>query len=89
MTTAVLERDTPTPAAAPGTYPVPPGRGRWRLTLHQRTYTDTLPATSVIAELALARSRKLAQAWCTPATCPCSAGRSSPARTISTNRATS
>ena len=68
MTTAVLERDTPTPAAAPGTYPVPPGRGRWRLTLHQRTYTDTLPATSVIAELALARSRKLVQAWCTPAT---------------------
>jgi hypothetical protein len=53
----------PAPAAAPGTYPVPAGRGRWRLTLHNRTYAATVPASTVIAELSEARNRKLVQAW--------------------------
>ena len=64
--TDVLE--VPTPAAAPGTYPVPAGRGRWRLTLHNRTYSDTPVSATVIAELSEARGRKLVQAWDSAAT---------------------
>jgi hypothetical protein len=57
----------PEVAAAPGTYPVPAGRGRWRVTLHQRTYADAAPASTVIAELSEGRNRKLVRAWNTPA----------------------
>jgi hypothetical protein len=63
--TDVLE--APAPAAAPGTYPVPVGRGRWRVTLHRRTYADAAPASTVIAELTEGRNRKLVRAWNTPA----------------------
>jgi hypothetical protein len=67
--TAILD-DAPTPLAAPGTYPVPPGRGRWRLTLHRRDFnpinTTTIQAL-LISDLPRARSRKLVQAWCQPA----------------------
>jgi len=59
--------EAPTPAAAPGTYPVPAGRGRWRLTLHNRVYGDATPATTQIAELSEATNRKLVRAWDTPA----------------------
>jgi hypothetical protein len=63
--TDVLE--APTPAAAPGTFPVPAGRGRWRLTLHQRTYAPTPVTATVISELSEARNRKLVRAHNTPA----------------------
>jgi hypothetical protein len=53
----------PAPRVAPGTYPIPPNRGRWRLTLHNRTYADTTPAAAMISELSEARNRKLVQAW--------------------------
>ena len=51
------------PQAAPGTYPVPGGRGRWRLSVHNRNYTGVSPATSIISELTDARSRRLSQKW--------------------------
>jgi hypothetical protein len=55
--------------AAPGTYPVPSGRGRWRLTLHRRDFgTNARPTQTGIAELTDARSRKLVQALNSPAT---------------------
>ena len=54
--------------AAPGTYPVPPGRGLWRLTLHRRAYTTLRPTETGIAELTDARSRKLVQTLNSPAT---------------------
>ena len=51
-------------------YPIPAGRGRWRLTLHARSFTGiggpTWPAT-MITELSDARGRRLDQAWCSPA----------------------
>lgn len=43
------------------TVPVPPGRGQWRLTLHQRRYTASRLGDTVIAELVDARSRQLVQ----------------------------
>lgn len=56
-------------ANPPNSFPVPAGRGRWRLTLHQRDFTTTgLPvSTTIMAELVDARSRRLEQAWNTPA----------------------
>lgn len=52
--------------------PVPSGRGRWRLTLHQRNYAGfsnpMLPSVTGIGELISARSRRLEQAWNSPAT---------------------
>lgn len=53
---------------APGTYPVPPGRGRWRLTLHRRVFrtTDTWQA-GLVVELTGARGRRLEQKWNAPA----------------------
>jgi hypothetical protein len=54
--------------AAPGTYPVPAGRGRWRLTVHARQFADTSASGTILAELNTARSRRLDQAWSTPAT---------------------
>ena len=53
--------------AAPGTYPVPPGRGRWRLTLHKRAYSSARPTDTGIGELTDARSRKLEQTLNSPA----------------------
>lgn len=51
--------------------PVPAGRGRWRLTLHQRQYggfsSPIVPAATGIGELVDARSRRLEQAWNSPA----------------------
>jgi hypothetical protein len=41
------------------TYPIPPGRGRWRLTLHPRQFTTTAPP--VLAQLDGARGRRLDQ----------------------------
>jgi hypothetical protein len=67
--------DTLTPLAAPGTFPVPAGRGRWRLTLHTRTFfTDDVHAAAgptanqtILAELTNAAGRQLVQQWNTPA----------------------
>lgn len=47
------------PQAAPGTYPVPPGRGRWRLTLHDRNFSAATWDQTILAELTTARSRQL------------------------------
>jgi hypothetical protein len=49
-------------------YPIPAGRGRWRITLHNRQW-DSSPqwSTTMIAELSSARSRRLDQAWNSPA----------------------
>lgn len=63
--------DVPELLAAPGTYPVPPGRGRWRLTLHRRQfqYNNSLPPpaqswqSTLICELPHAAKRVLTQAW--------------------------
>jgi hypothetical protein len=48
----------PTPRAL---IPVPPGRGRWRLTLHNRQFADTSWQNTLIAELTDARGRQLVQ----------------------------
>jgi hypothetical protein len=56
------------PLAAPGAYPVPAGRGRWRLTLHRRVFDGaTTWQNSIIAELPTAYTRKLVQTWGAPA----------------------
>jgi hypothetical protein len=52
-----------------GTYPVPRGRGRWRLTLHRRSYSANVPyAQTVITEIMGARSRQLTREWNQPDT---------------------
>lgn len=54
--------------AAPGTYPIPGGRGRWRLTLHRRVFgpagPGSYPSDTGLAELITARSRHLETNWC-------------------------
>lgn len=65
MTLDVL--DAPAPAAAPGTYPVPPGRGRWRLTVHRRSFSAARWDQTIIAELTGAYSRQLVQKLGEPA----------------------
>lgn len=45
--------------AAPGSFPVPEGRGRWRLTLHDRSFSNTDWRATIVAELTDARSRRL------------------------------
>jgi hypothetical protein len=50
--------------SAPGTYPIPSGRGRWRVTLHARQYAANISwQSSIIAELGDARGRRLDQTW--------------------------
>jgi hypothetical protein len=51
----------------PPPFPIPPGRGRWRLTLHARQFTDTAWSASLITELVQARGRLLTQQLNTPA----------------------
>ena len=64
--TALL--DQPEVLAAPGTYPVPPGRGRWRVTLHQRSFVSgTSWQSTLISELPHAAGRQLTQVWNQPA----------------------
>jgi hypothetical protein len=54
------------PRATP--VPIPQGRGRWRLTLHNRVYAAGVSwQTSLIAELTSAYGRRLDQAWNAPA----------------------
>lgn len=49
-------------------YPIPPGRGRWRFVLVNRRFTASGPIDPyVVTELPFARSRRLEQAWNTPA----------------------
>jgi hypothetical protein len=61
-------RNVPTERAAPGTYPVPAGRGQWRLTLHNRDFTGQLTLfQTATAALTDARSRVLTRAWDTAA----------------------
>lgn len=52
----------------PRQFPVPGFRGRWRLTLHNRAFAPATLNSTIIAELADARGRRLDQAWNTPAT---------------------
>jgi len=49
--------------AAPGTYPVPQGRGRYRVTLHNRAFTSMPPTwdRTIVAELVSAQGRRLTQ----------------------------
>jgi microcystin-dependent protein len=46
---------------------IPPGRGRWRLTLHSRQYAPAPITGTLITELVDARARVLTQAWDSPA----------------------
>ena len=56
------------PFAAPGTYPIPPGRGQWRLTLHNRDFTGLQQLNqTATAALADATARVLTRAWDTAA----------------------
>lgn len=66
---SVLTADELESRAAPGTYPIPAGRGRWRFTLHKRVFSTaaTYPNATSIGELTDARSRNLQQAWNQPA----------------------
>jgi hypothetical protein len=54
--------------AGPGLHPIPGYRGRWRLTLHNRSFHPATLASTIIAELGDARGRQIVQAWNTPAT---------------------
>jgi hypothetical protein len=78
--TDVLE--TPAPAAAPGTYPVPAGRGRWRTSLHSRAFQDQDISAHYLADLTEARSRKLTKGWDTPATFTFTLDATSPAAAV-------
>jgi hypothetical protein len=56
-------------------YPIPVGRGRWRITIHARDYqaggfnVDGQPANATqLAELFHARSRRIEREWCKSAT---------------------
>ena len=51
------------------TYPLPDGRGQWRLTLHTRSFVAgaAYPTATGIGELIDARSRRLDTAWNSPA----------------------
>jgi hypothetical protein len=54
---------------APGAFPLPDGRGLWRLMLYGRQYSSGVaPASVAVAELTSARGRRLDQAWNSPAT---------------------
>ena len=69
--------------AAPGTYPVPDGRGRWRLLLYWRPYSANVTFQSqLIAELTDARSRNLQQQWNQPAQLSFTINGRSPAATL-------
>jgi hypothetical protein len=62
---SVLELDG---RAAPGTFPIPTGRGRWRFTLHRRGFAPNTFDQTQLLELGLsARSRSLTRAWDAPA----------------------
>ena len=47
--------------------PVPPGRGRWRFTLHNRQYSALSWQSTLLAELDSARGRRLVQTLNSPA----------------------
>jgi len=54
-----------------GSTPVPPGRGRWRLTAHRRVFAQPPCPTwdqTITIELTQARGRNLSQQWDAPAT---------------------
>jgi hypothetical protein len=66
--TLVLDAFEPVERAAPGAYPVPDGRGQWRLTLHSRDFTGTESVyASTIGALPDATARVLTRAWNQPA----------------------
>jgi hypothetical protein len=58
---------TAEPLAAPGTFPVPTGRGRWRITLHRRGFAPNTFDQTQLLELGSARSRTLTRKWDAPA----------------------
>lgn len=55
------------PRAAPGAYPVPAGRGRWRVTLHRRNYSPARWDQTIVSELSSAMSRQVTQQLDSPA----------------------
>jgi hypothetical protein len=57
----------PPAVATQAAVPVPSGRGRWRVTVHARRYTNVTRQSVLIAELASATGRRLEQNWNTPA----------------------
>jgi hypothetical protein len=64
---------TVAPRDVSGPYPIPPGRGRWRLTLHARTFVGggygnagAAWGTTLVGVLAHARSRRLETSWNKP-----------------------
>lgn len=67
MSVAPALASVPRALAAPGTYPVPAGRGRWRLTLHARSFAPSHWYDTVICELTSARSRRLERTLNSPA----------------------
>ena len=44
-------------------YPIPPGRGRWRLALHERQFIDKPWQDTLITEIVGARSVRLEKPW--------------------------
>jgi hypothetical protein len=66
----------PSSRGAPGAYPIPANRGRWRLTAHRRQWSRPTggptppPAwqSTIVAELGSAYGRRLDQQWNAPAT---------------------
>jgi hypothetical protein len=76
----------PSGRAAPGTYPVPAGRGRWRFTVHTRVFAQPPCSTwqqTIRAELVSARGRRLETAWNAPAQLTFTLdGRSAPAALV-------
>ena len=53
--------------AVPGTYPVPEGRGRWRVSLHSRAFAVMSWQDTLVTEIVGARGRRLEQSWNAPA----------------------
>jgi hypothetical protein len=47
--------------AAPNTFPIPPGRGRWRFTLHARQFADETWSQTLLVEMMGVRGRQLTQ----------------------------
>jgi hypothetical protein len=51
----------------PGTYPIPPGRGRWRLGAHRRLFAPGPLEGTLITEIVDAKGRRLDQQFDSPA----------------------
>jgi hypothetical protein len=61
---------------------IPPGRGRWVLTIHKRSFTDQAWTQTLIAEVNEARGRRLEVAWNKPASLTFTLDGNSPAAAL-------